>query len=158
MAGYLDNYRSLVKGLVSKPANPRSVILEGNKFFDETKAQILEIKPLKENEMSDNLDQQIIDLQKELAEAKAANEALKSELETAKVADYEEAISKLEATLEEKTATVTQLTEAGEHGDEEMKKKEKALQEKDEKIKSLQEEVKGLQKVVNEYKKRKDDG
>jgi hypothetical protein len=27
------------KGLVSKPANPRSVILEGNDLFDESKAQ-----------------------------------------------------------------------------------------------------------------------
>jgi hypothetical protein len=35
------------KGLVSKPANPRSIILEGNQFFDESKACALEIHVIK---------------------------------------------------------------------------------------------------------------
>ena len=42
------------KGLVSKPANPRSVILEGNEFFDESKAETLTVSSIKENVMSDN--------------------------------------------------------------------------------------------------------
>ena len=129
------------KGLVSKPANPRSVILEGNELFDESKAFALQIHSLKEKEMSDNLNQQIVDLQKELAEAKAANETLKNELATSQTAEYEETIKKLEAALEEKTATVTELTEAGEHGDKEMKKKEEALMKKDEELKAMKEEL-----------------
>jgi len=143
------------KGLVSKPANPRSVILEGNKFFDESKACALEIKPLKENEMSDKLDQQIIDLRKELAEAKAANEALKSELETAKVADYEEAISKLEAEANEaKEAVSKKEAEAGEHA-EALQHEQDKMKKKEEEVKALQEEVKSLQKEMNMYKKDK---
>jgi hypothetical protein len=117
------------KGLVSKPANPRSVILEGNKFFNESKAFALEIQTLKENDMSDELNQQIIDLQTQLAEAKAANEALKSELATSKVADYEEEIKALEASVASKDAEIAEAkelsvkeAEAKEHSEEEMKK------------------------------------
>ena len=86
------------KGLVSKPANPRSVILEGNRFFDESEAQILTISSIKENDMSD-LDKQIVDLRTELAEAKAANEALKEKVVAEQQAEFESKIQALEATI-----------------------------------------------------------
>mgnify|MGYP000264551642 CR=1 FL=1 len=123
------------KGLVSKPANPRSVILEGNKNFSESKACALEIKPLKEIDMSEDLNQQIIDLQKELAEVKTANETLKSELATSKVADFEETIKELEASLASKDAEIAEAkelsvkeAEAKEHSDEEMKKMKEKME------------------------------
>jgi len=123
------------KGLVSKPANPRSVILEGNKNFSESKACALEIQPLKVIDMSEDLNQQIIDLQKELAEAKAANETLKSELATSKVADFEETIKDLEASLASKDAEIAEAkelsvkeAEAKEHSDEEMKKMKEKME------------------------------
>jgi len=145
------------KGLVSKPANPRSIILEGNEFFDESKACALDINSIKEKEMSDNLvNEQIIDLQKELAETKAANEALKSELATSQTADFEETIKTLQASLDEQTAKVTELTEAGEHGDKEMKKKEEALMKKDEEVKALKEEL-AIMKKKDAMMKRKAD-
>jgi hypothetical protein len=135
------------KGLVSKPANPRSIILEGNELFDESKAYALEINSIKEKDMSDELNQQITDLQKELAEAKAANDALKGEIAASTSAGYEETIKKLEASLEEQTAKVGELAEATMHGDKEMKKKE-------EEVKAMQEKVAKMEEELAAYKKK----
>ena len=93
------------KGLVSKPANPRSVILEGNRFFDESEAQILTISSTKENDMSE-LDKQIDDLRSELAEAKAANEVLKEKVVAEQQAEFESKIQALEATIAEQAETL----------------------------------------------------
>ena len=121
------------KGLVSKPANPRSVILEGNRFFDESEAQILTISSIKENDMSD-LDKQIDDLRTELAEAKAANEALKEKVVAEQQAEFESKIQALEATiaeqaeaLEAKEAVVAEQAEAIKNGEKDMKEKMEEL-------------------------------
>ena len=121
------------KGLVSKPANPRSVILEGNRFFDESEAQILTISSIKENDMSD-LDKQIDDLRAELAEAKAANEALKEKVVAEQQAEFESKIQALEATiaeqaeaLEAKEAVVAEQAEAIKNGEKDMKEKMEEL-------------------------------
>ena len=121
------------KGLVSKPANPRSVILEGNRFFDESEAQILTISSIKENDMSD-LDKQIEDLRTELAEAKSANEALKEKVVAEQQAEFESKIQALEATiaeqaeaLEAKDATISEQAEAIKHGEDDMKEKWKSF-------------------------------
>jgi hypothetical protein len=116
------------KGLVSKPANPRSIILDGNEFFDESKASALDVSLIKENNMSDVLNQQMADLQKDLAEAKAANNALKSELDSAKSAETQAAIDELNEELAAAYAQVAELTEAMKHGKEEMKKKEEEME------------------------------
>ena len=133
------------KGLVSKPANPRSVILEGNRFFDESEAQILTISSIKENDMSD-LDKQIVDLRTELAEAKAANEALKEKVVAEQQAEFESKIQALEATIAEQA-------EAIKHKDDEMKEKEKAVKEKDEAIKKGSEEMKEKMEELRKMKK-----
>jgi uncharacterized coiled-coil protein SlyX len=121
------------KGLVSKPANPRSVILEGNRFFDESEAQILTISSIKENDMSD-LDKQIEDLRTELAEAKSANEALKEKVVAEQQAEFESKIQALEATiaeqaeaLEAKEAVVAEQAEAIKNGEKDMKEKMEEL-------------------------------
>ena len=121
------------KGLVSKPANPRSVILEGNRFFDESEAQILTISSTKENDMSE-LDKQIDDLRSELAEAKAANEVLKEKVVAEQQAEFESKIQALEATiaeqaeaLEAKDATISEQAEAIKHGEDDMKEKMEEL-------------------------------
>ena len=64
------------KGLVSKPANPRSVILEGNKSFDESNSQILTVSSIKETYMSDSNDAKIAELQSALEQAAAENKQL----------------------------------------------------------------------------------
>ena len=121
------------KGLVSKPANPRSVILEGNRFFDESEAQILTISSIKENDMSD-LDKQIDDLRSELAEAKAANEVLKEKVVAEQQAEFESKIQTLEATiaeqaeaLEAKEAIVAEQAEAIAKAGDDMKEKMEEL-------------------------------
>lgn len=123
------------KGLVSKPANPRSVILEGNRFFDESEAQILTISSIKENDMSD-LDKQIDDLRSELAEAKAANEVLKEKVVAEQQAEFESKIQALEATiaeqaeaLEAKEAVVAEQAEAIAKAADDMKEKMEKLRE-----------------------------
>ena len=127
------------KGLVSKPANPRSVILEGNRFFDESEAQILTISSIKENDMSD-LDKQIDDLRSELAEAKAANEVLKEKVVAEQQAEFESKIQTLEATiaeqaesLEAKEAVVAEQAEAIAKAGDDMKEKMKKLREMEKK-------------------------
>ena len=131
------------KGLVSKPANPRSVILEGNRFFDESEAQILTISSIKENDMSD-LDKQIDDLRSELAEAKAANEVLKEKVVAEQQAEFESKIQTLEATiaeqaeaLEAKEAVVAEQAEAIAKAGDDMKEKMEELREMQKKEKSL---------------------
>ena len=123
------------KGLVSKPANPRSVILEGNRFFDESEAQILTISSTKENDMSE-LDKQIDDLRSELAEAKAANEVLKEKVVAEQQAEFESKIQALEATiaeqaeaLEAKEAVVAEQAEAIAKAADDMKEKMEKLRE-----------------------------
>ena len=123
------------KGLVSKPANPRSIILDKNDLFDESKSQILTISSVKESNMSD-LDKQIEDLRTELAEAKAANEALKEKVVAEQQSEFESKIQELEATIAEqaealtaKDATITEQAEAIKKGSEEMKEKMEELRE-----------------------------
>lgn len=134
------------KGLVSRPANPRSIILEGNKLFDESKACALEIHSLKENEMSDNLNQQIIDLQKELAETKAANQSLKEEVSNSKSAEFETTIKELTASLAAKTEEVLQLTEAAKYSKEDMEKKKEEMTAMQKKMKDMEEELAVMKK------------
>lgn len=123
------------KGLVSKPANPRSIILDKSEYFDESKSQTLTISSVKEMNMSDN-DKQIEDLRAELAEAKAANEALKekviaeqqAEVE-AKFASLEATIAEQAATIEANTATIAEQAEAIKNGEKDMKEKMEELRE-----------------------------
>lgn len=98
------------KGLVSKPANPRSIILEGNDFFDESQSKLLTLSSLKEkNSMSDQ-DNQVQTLKAELAESKAANEALKEKAEKEAKAGYETQIAELEAQI---STQAEELEQAG---------------------------------------------
>lgn len=121
------------KGLVSKPANPRSIILDKGEYFDESKSQTLTISSVKEMNMSDH-DKQIEDLRTELAEAKAANEALKEQVVAeqqaeveAKIASLEATIAEQAATIEANTATIAEQAEAIKNGEDEMKKKDEEM-------------------------------
>ena len=123
------------KGLVSKPANPRSIILDKGEFFDESKSQTLTISSVKEMNMSDH-DKQIEDLRAELAEAKAANEALKEQVVAeqqaeieAKIASLDATIAEQAATIEANTATIAEQAEAIKNGEKDMKEKMDELRE-----------------------------
>ena len=127
------------KGLVSKPANPRSIILDKSENFDESKSQTLTISSVKEMNMSDH-DKQIEDLRAELAEAKAANEALKEQVVAEQQAEFESKIEALEATIAEQAEAI--------------KMKDQAIKEKEEAIKKGSEEMKKKMEELREMKKK----
>ena len=134
------------KGLVSRPANPRSVILEGNEFFDESKAEILTISSIKESPMSDNHEKQILDLQKELAEAKAENEALRDKVTAEKQTEFQSKIDSLEETLAEQVAQIAGKDEEIKTLAGSVKSQEESLAAKDEDIKCRDEELAVMKK------------
>ena len=114
------------KGLVSKPANPRSVILEDTKRFNETESRLVSVSSIKENKMSDILEKQVDELKAELAEARAYNEKMQTEMEQKKeeavqaqiesfgatISEKDEAIVSLESQIAEFSAKVAELEEA----------------------------------------------
>jgi hypothetical protein len=142
------------KGLVSKPANPRSIILEGNDLFDESQAQILTISSPKENDMSENLDKQIDDLRAELAEAKVANEALKDKVVAEQHTELSEKIQSLEVTVAEQAEKLAEQTSANETLAESLKSQEEALANKDEEMKEKMDELRDMKKKEAMMKRR----
>jgi len=102
------------KGLVSKPANPRSIILEKNDLFDESKSQILSVSSIKENSMSDSLEAKIAELQSQLDESKAANQELMEKITAEKESEYQTKIESLDSVIAEKTQEVDSLKSANE--------------------------------------------
>jgi len=74
------------KGLVSKPANPRSVILDASRAFSlNSNSTILTSFPEGDNDMSDTnlLEKQLAEMKSELASAKEENATLREQISTA---------------------------------------------------------------------------
>jgi chemotaxis protein histidine kinase CheA len=121
--GQYDNYRvgRLLrnlsfsgKGLVSKPANPNSIILDrtgslgGEDITYAKEITLTESKSyFKEREMSDSYEKQIDDLRAELAEAKSANEVLQEKVAAEQQAEFDSKISAFEVTLAEKDEQIS---------------------------------------------------
>ena len=136
------------KGLVSKPANPRSIILEGSdsvRDFSESIAQSINLTSPKENIMpNSDLEKQVSTLQAELAEAKAANEALKEKVVAEQKAEYESQIETLtnqvtdsQAAFKEAEANISDLSQKLETLEETLASKEKAMKDKEEELKAM---------------------
>ena len=134
------------KGLVSKPANPRSVILEGNDFFDESQAQILTISSLKEKDMSDSYEKQVVDLRAELAEAKTANEVLKEKVIAEQQAEFETKIQALEAIIAGHAEKIAEQEVTAQSLAETITANEESLAAKDEAIAANEEALAEMQK------------
>ena len=132
------------KGLVSKPANPRSVILDASRAFSlNSNSTILTSFPEGDNDMSDTnlLEKQLAEIKSELASAKEENVALRREIEEASAKEQGEAVAKLEetlaakddaikaleATVAEKEASITELQETIAKDKEDMKEKMEEL-------------------------------
>lgn len=141
------------KGLVSKPANPRSVILNSSKAFSvsakDTEPYVISNVSKGDFQMQDNdLEKQLADLQNELASSKEENAVVRAEIESVKteiadkiaafetaVAQKDELISKLEESTKANEVKISELEEALSAKDkelaetlaamDEMKKKEK---------------------------------
>ena len=142
------------KGLVSQPANPRSVILEGNDFFDESQAKILTLSSSKENDMSESYEKQISDLQAELAEAKAANETLKNKVVAEQHAEFDTKIKELESTIAEQTEKIAEQGTASETLTETLKTTEATLAEKEALLATQAEELSVIYKKEAVMKRR----
>ena len=119
----LKNISFSGKGLVSKPANPRSVILKDDESSNDN--ELVEVRAstiLKEKNMSDVLQKQINELKSELVEAREYNDSIKKEMEAqkeeaikAQVESFEGQISEKDQTIAEMQATIdTATTEAAE--------------------------------------------
>jgi len=114
------------KGLVSKPANPRSVILNDNQSFSEFESELVTVSSIKENNMSDVLQKQLDDVKAELNEARATNETMKQEMEAqkseaiesqletfeAEITAKDEAIAEVQAKADEALARIAELEES----------------------------------------------
>lgn len=134
------------KGLVSKPANPRSVILEGNDFFDESQAKVLTLSSLKEKNMSDSFKEQVDDLRAELAEAKATNEALKEKVVAEQKLEFESQIQSLDATIAELQTSLAESVAAKEEISNSLTEAQEALAAKEKAMKEKEDELKAMKK------------
>jgi len=105
----LSNIAFSGKGLVSKPANPRSVILKSVAFNLDDNSDF----NIGEFNMSDNLlEKQLEEVRAELTTAKAENEAIKAKIEEAKDKEIASKVEAFEATVEEKDASIAELEES----------------------------------------------
>tara|TARA_R110002167_G_scaffold93413_1_gene250362 strand:+ start:6097 stop:7680 length:1584 start_codon:yes stop_codon:yes gene_type:complete len=136
------------KGLVSKPANPRSIILQGKdstQQFSESIAQDFNFTKPKENKMPNtDLEKQVSNLQAELAEANTANEALKDKVVAEQKAEYESQIEALATQVTESgetfkgaEATISDLNDKVVALEELVASKDKAMEDKDTELKAM---------------------
>lgn len=111
----LKNISFSGKGLVSKPANSRSIILNKKTSasvsfnVQECDSKIL----IGDFEMTDTtlLEKQLADLQTQLSQAKAENQAIKAKIEEAKDKEFASQIQSYKTSSEESKATIDQLNE-----------------------------------------------
>jgi hypothetical protein len=139
----LKNISFSGKGLVSKPANPRSVILKSIAFNldDNSNLNIGELN------MSDNLlEKQLAEVQTQLAEAKAENEAIKAQIEEAKDKEFASKIQAFEGTLEEKDASIAELEESIKSTQARVAELEDALAKSQEELTSAKEHMEEMKK------------
>jgi len=158
------------KGLVSKPANPRSIILSKEVDPFNSKANTITfnnfLTAMENHNMSDNT-KQIEDLQAELESVKAEFETEKSTIETQHADKLAEVTSANESVLAEKDQLIASLEAkvqeledsiAGMNGDKEKMMKEaeafkKGMDEKEEELKKMKEQYAGMMKEMKGMKR-----
>jgi len=139
----LKNISFSGKGLVSKPANPRSVILKSVAFNldDNSNLNIGELN------MSDNLlEKQLAEVQTQLSEAKAENEAIKAQIEEAKDKEFASKIEAFEGTIQEKDASIAELEESIKSTQARVAELEDALAKSQEELTSAKEHMEEMKK------------
>jgi hypothetical protein len=134
------------KGLVSKPANPRSIIFKCSKAFNVNEDDKLTKFSTGEEKMADNsplLEKQVSDLQAALVAAKEENEAMKKNIESAKDKEYadtiesfvaddlagKETIASLEETIKSQKANIAEIEDALAQRAEELSEAMKTMEE-----------------------------
>ena len=144
----LRNINFSGKGLVSNPANPRSVILndDSSKLFSfagTNEAKLISESNIKEiSDMSDNvLESQVAELKAELAEAKAVAETLKSEVTSQQDEELQAKIEAFEATVAEKDKAIAEAKEALEAAEAKVTELEEVIASKDEELVTANEKI-----------------
>jgi len=136
------------KGLVSQPANPRSIIFNSSKAFhvhDEDKLTKFSIGDF---QMSDNLlEKQVSDLQAELAAAKEENNAMKQNIEEAKDKEFAATVEAFEADSQQRAEEVSGLEET-------IKAQKANIAELEDSLAQKSEELAGAVNVLEEWKQR----
>ena len=132
----LNNIAFSGKGLVSNPANPRSIIINDVDPFANTQAMTITTSNFKENsDMSnENLERQIADLKAELAQAKTEAQELKAEVSNQKDEEIKAQLEAFEATIAEKDEAVAEAKVAVEAAEAKVAELTEALAGKDEEL------------------------
>tara|TARA_R110002020_G_scaffold16248_1_gene57408 strand:- start:187 stop:1731 length:1545 start_codon:yes stop_codon:yes gene_type:complete len=131
------------KGLVSNPANPRSVILNDVDPFEGSKAEQITNSSfnMENKDMSDVLKEQVEELKAELANAKKAQDALKAEITQQKDEEFQSKIEAFEATVSERDTAITEAQAAVEAAETKVAELEEAIAKKDEELATANETI-----------------
>ncbi len=124
------------KGLVSNPANPRSVILNDVDPFARTEAKQISNSNInmETEDMSDVLREQVEGLKAELAEAKEAAKAFETEVTKQKEEEIQSKIEAFEAVVSEKDEAIAEAQAAVEAAQAKVAELEEAIAKKDEEL------------------------
>ena len=139
----LSNIAFSGKGLVSKPANPRSVILKSVAFNLDDNSDF----NIGEFNMSDNLlEKQLEEVRAELTTAKAENEAIKAQIEEAKDKEFASKVEAFEAEIQEKDSSIAELEESIKSTQARVAELEDALAKSQEELTSAKEHMEDMKK------------
>jgi hypothetical protein len=135
------------KGLVSRPANPRSIIFNCSKAFCIEDDDKLTKFSIGEETMPDNLDKQVADLKAELLVAKEENEAMKKNIEAAKDKESADTIEAFVSDDLSSKETIAGLAET-------IKAQKANIAELEDSMAQKVEELAGATKAMEEWKQR----
>ena len=124
------------KGLVSNPANPRSVILNDVNPFEGAQAEQITNSSInmETEDMSDVLKEQVEELKAELVTAKEAAKALETEMTKQKDEEIQSKIEAFEAVVSEKDEAITEAQAAVEAAEAKVAELEETIAKKDEEL------------------------
>tara|TARA_Y100000004_G_scaffold53881_1_gene59946 strand:- start:56 stop:1522 length:1467 start_codon:yes stop_codon:yes gene_type:complete len=145
----LKNIAFSGKGLVAKPANPRSVIFEKSKSFI-INEDVTDKLSIGEIIMSDNtqiLEKQLASLKEDLAASKAENEAIKAQIEEAKDKEFASTVEAFEADVQAKDEAIANLEET-------VKSTQARIAELEDALQSSQSELAEAMKDMEDMKKK----
>jgi hypothetical protein len=129
------------KGLVSRPANPRSVILDASKAFSVRETSLISDVTLGEKNMSDtytkDLEKQLADVRSELASAKEENVLIKKQIEASKDKEYASTVSEFENLVTAQKETILSLEEQVASLNQTLSDIKASLEKKEEEVTSL---------------------
>ncbi len=135
------------KGLVSKPANPRSVILAEERVIATFNVDNNSELSIGEFQMSDVLTEQLADTKAQLEAAKAENQAIKAKIEEAKDKEFATKVEAFEAAAETSQAKIDELNES-------IKSTQAKVAELEDALATSQTELASAMKEMDEMKKK----